>query len=675
MQITPTLPRPQKRQNSVTHWPQPALRQPPPPVRFAGGPSLETVDPNNLAQIQRLPATVPLRALAMKLAPKTSNPQVMAYLAQQFKHHFNSVDYPVNPIHQQTLLHIAVSAGRPKLVEVLLNAGSNPLTESANQQDALDWAETKMSRGTTPADRDAIFQLLMKRVKSLSKQQQQGARPLTEPAVQTGPDAATPGKTTSWFSGWRLGTLFTPQPKFDQTVDQASAAPLPTKELGQTEPDSAPPQRSALSRQDSGLKSSDHPELARLQQDQQRLQSQLHAAKETIRQLEQTTRKALQDSKLLGQEKAELEAALAQVRERAATSEKSASQRQTEAAQAIKRLSQKEESLRKRLERKTEALQCAEQTLQAELAARQEDLNARQRSSAQQIAHLSQQLELARTTKATPANSTTEAATQTPSPTEMSTGRPERKQDRKKIGTMHAKIRELQTELATVKEQGQHLSEQLTLVQEQYRDWIARLLREKDSLNFQLAQTQWQRDESALILPQVHQVNEQLMANMNHQGLELQMLRQTLNQQQAALLAQQAQLARQSDQIREQTDLIQLQKVQKNTLSKTVKHLMTLSTSHRSELQRQELSTYQSMLDLVAQKQQGASSEQPASDVLTALEADLKTLINYRRQQLESHTVLSTAMASLQPPEAEDSSEPDSPLKARRFPLRSKSFR
>ncbi|WP_303674291.1 hypothetical protein [Vampirovibrio chlorellavorus] len=670
MHITPTLPRPRKPKNKILPKPQATLKQPPQPVRFAGGPTLETVDPNNLEQIQRLPASAPLRAIAMKVAPKTSSPLVMQYLAQQFKQHFNDVDYPVNPIHQQTLLHIAVSAGRPKLVEVLLNAGANPLTESANKQDALDWAETKMSRTSTPADRDAIRQMLIKRVKALSKQQQQGAGPLSEPAVQSGPDAAAPGKTTSWFSGWGLGTLFTPQ----QKADKASADPLPT-EVDATKPDSAAPHRSPLSRQDSGLKGSDHPELAQLQQAQQRLQTQLGTAKETIRQLEQTTRQALQDSNLLAQEKAELETALAEIRERIARSEKSVSQSQTDPAQTIKRLSQKEESLRKRLERKTEALQRAEQTFKAELAARQEDLNAQQRDSAAKIAQLSQQLALAHTIKATPASSTTEAATQTLPPTEAPSGHPERKQDRKKIGKMNAKIRELQTELDRVNEQGQHLSEQLTLVQEQYRDWIARLLREKDSLNFQLAQTQWQRDESPLILPQVHQVNKQLMANMNHQGRELQTLRQTLHQQQTALLAQQTQLVQQATQLQAQAEIIQQQKAKKNTLSKTVAHLMALSTSHRSELQRQELSTYQSVLDLVAQKQQGASSEQPASDVLTSLEADLKTLINYRRKELESHTVLSTAMASLHPSEAEGSSEPDSPLTARRFPLRSKSFR
>jgi predicted nucleic acid-binding Zn-ribbon protein len=632
----------------------------PPPLRFAGGPSLETADPNHLEQIQQLPASIPLRAIAMKLAPKTSNPLVIQYLAQRFKQDFKTVDYPVNPIHQQTLLHIVVSAGRPKLVEVLLNAGANPLVETKNRENALDWAESKMSRGSSPADRQAIQQMLFKRVKELSRQPKPSAGPLPNPATQSVPDAGVPSRTTSWLSGWGLGALLSPLKSPQKTASDAISGLGHQPERKDSAPSTPSPKAEP-----------DQKELAQLEQTQQLLQTRLSAAQGTIKQLEQTTRQALEDRKRLEQEKKKLETALEQLQERVATTDKETSQLQAEATRELKRLSQKEESLRKRLEQKTEALKQAEQTLQAQLAAQQEDFDTQQRSYTQQIATLRQQLAQASTPSASPSAPHQADVIETPSPSET----PVSRRERKKTGKMYAKIRELQSELTRANERGQSLSEQLTLVQEQYRDWIARLLREKESLNVQLAQTQWQRDESALILPQVHQANEQLVANVNQQGQELQMLRQTVVRQQAALDRQKVQLAQQTAQIQAQAAIIQQQKAQKNTLSKTVKHLMALNTSHHQELQRQELSTYHSMLALLGQKQEAAASEPPTATVLAEVEADLKQLIHYRRQQMGSHTVLSTALASIQPSETEESSDAETPSAARRFPLRSRSFR
>ncbi len=624
-------------------------------VQFAGGNPLDTIDPNHLQHIKNLPAHLSLQQIAMSIAPKTSDPAVMQYLAQRFQQKFNNVDHPVNPVHQQTLLHIAVSAGRPKLVEALLNEGANPLTENKKGEDALDWAENKISRTASPADRQAIQQMLFKQVKALAKQQPIVKDETPTLAAAHSSHASAPAGPSSWLNNWGLGSLF---------AQQKEASQKPAADALPNEKQEAEPQALAAPSVEPAAEESAQKELAQLQQTQSLLQSQLAEAKRNLKQLGETTQKAVHDKKQLKQEKKQLEAELQQLQAETASLENKLSHQQTGAAQAIKRLSKKEDSLRKRLEQKTEDLQKAEQKLEAILLTQDTQLKALQASHAQQIANLKQELQNAQKIAFRPPTAESPTSSSSGSAPAQST------QDRAKAGKLYAKLNGLQTDLSKANARIHHLTEELMLVQKQYRDWIARLLQEKDSLNFQLAQTQWQRDESAIILPKVHQVNEQLVANMNHQGRELQTLRQTISQQTAALSAQQAQLAEQAQQIQEQAELIEKQKAQKQTLSKTAEHAMKLSTSHRRDLQRQVQETYQIILDLLAQKREAGFN----GNDFVEIESDLKQIIAFQQQQLKSSSLLSTALAAPSTSEADESSEADTPP-LRRIPLRSKSFR
>lgn len=128
-------------------------------IRFSGQNTLNPNDPEEI-KILLLDENENAKALAMKVAPKTSNSLVMALIANRIKHRYGSIDIPIFPATQATLLHCAVSQGEPAVVEKLLQMGASPDKTDKNGHTAVDWLNNKFNLERPPKDREAIRLLL-----------------------------------------------------------------------------------------------------------------------------------------------------------------------------------------------------------------------------------------------------------------------------------------------------------------------------------------------------------------------------------------------------------------------------------------------------------------------------------------------------------------------------------
>ncbi len=142
-----------------------------PPVQFSGKITPEEAGHyNNLQNLDSLLTHTPPIMALRTFAPKTSSPEMMHALGQLAIQTLGTINAPVFPSTQATLLHSAITRGRVELVNALLSLGADPLVRDKAGKTSVDWLNEKFAP-KVPKNRreqvahqeqvDAIYKALM----------------------------------------------------------------------------------------------------------------------------------------------------------------------------------------------------------------------------------------------------------------------------------------------------------------------------------------------------------------------------------------------------------------------------------------------------------------------------------------------------------------------------------